>query len=398
MNKLIKFIPSLLVCFFVFYTLFWLYYFKIFPPQKVNKTISPEVKTIGFENIKTKKENKPLPTHEVLSVSTDNNNSINDFAQSYKIDILPRKQVFNLSCELAAASSIIFHYKENPDFSPQNEKTAEKILIEKIGASQNPNIGIRMGNTLPENEENLINNLNEKFGGTDYYGVHAPPFIEVFKDYGLTARPLNKNINLTPQIKKAIFSGHLIMSWLNVGYGRAVDIELAYGLVSVVRGEHVVVINGYDEKDIFFMDPASAKEKKLSYNNFLDAALLFPMPFLEVYPSTSFFFFDPTAIVDKLTGLNRSVIKIRIENGSKKTGAGSGLAGILKDFGYQVVEIKDIDCENCENIQVKIKEKDKDYLNLLKKDLELAFYSISNISEDLAEEDIDIIITIGSLE
>lgn len=389
-------IVSILFSFFLFYTIFWLFYFKIFPFQKEKRIVSPAVQLIGFENLKTKKEKNPQPTHEVLSLQTNNSQAM-DFAENYKIDILPRKQAFNLSCELAAASSIIFHYKENSDFSPQNEITAEKILMGKIGTSQNPNIGIRMGNSLPENEENLIDNLNEKFGGADYYGIHAPPFIEVFKDYGLAARPLNKNADLTPQIKKAIFSGHLVMSWLNVGYGKAVDVELAYGSVPVIKGEHVVVINGYNNQEIIFMDPASAKEKRLSYQNFLDATLLFPMPFLEVYPANSFFSFDPTAIIDKLTGLNRSVIKVRIENGSKITGTGSGLAGILKDFGYQVVEIKDIDCEDCENIQIRIKQKDKDYLNLLKKDLDLAFYTISNTATDLStDEPVNIVIIVGS--
>lgn len=393
-----KSLISILFSFFLFYTIFWLFYFKFFPFKKENKIVSPAIQTLGFENLKTEKEKNLQSTPAVLSLQTKNDANSN-FAENYKIDILSRKQAFNLSCELAAASAIIFHYKENPDFSPQNEKTAEKTLMEKIGASQNPNIGIRMGSSLPDSEENLINNLNEKFGGEDYYGVHAPPFIEVFKSYGLTAKPLNKNADLIPQIKKAIFSGHLVMSWLNVGYGKAVDVELTYGSVPVIKGEHVVAVNGYNNQEIIFMDPASAREKRLSYQNFLDASLIFTMPFLEVYPADNFFSFDPTAIIDKLTGLNRSVIKVKIENGSKITGTGSGLAGILKDFGYQVIEMEDVDCDECENVQIKIKQKNKDYLNLLKKDLELAFYTINGVSDDLKdEEEADVMLTIGSLE
>lgn len=303
------------------------------------------------------------------------------FPKNYLLSFMPRKQAFGLSCEFAAAASILYHYKNDEFFSIKNELEAEKTLIAKIPASQNPNIGVRMGNTASESAELLYQNLNQRFGGTDYYGVHAPPFIDVFWDYKLLARPIQKgNIEA---IKKAIFSGHLVMAWIQVGHGKAIDASLSYGTTPVVKGEHAVVVYGYNREGVFFMDPGIGQNRFMTYQTLLDATLPFPLPFLEVHPSVAKPGYDPTERVDMLTGLDRSVIKILIQNSNKEVGTGNAMAEILKDFGYKVQSIEQVNEDDQEGISILLKKELSDYEKLLQQDLSLAGYKISSFSATL---------------
>ncbi len=374
--------------FLLFYTFFWLNFFHVFPLQK---------------------SQAPLLNHSVLSASSSavvisegakldhppGDLESPAIPQGYFIPLQPRKQVFNLSCEFAAAASILFYYTNNQSFSPQNELSAEKILIVKIPASQNPNIGIRMGDTATTSAEVLYTNLNQRFGGSDYYGLHAPPFIDLFPQYGLLARPIDRN-NVIYSIRKAIYSGHLVMAWIRIGYGEAVDIALSYGKTKVVRGEHTVVIHGFDDWGVTVMDPASAISKKLSYDTILNASRLFPMPFLEVFPSNTSFSYEPQALIDPLTNLDRSVIKVLVENGSGEVGNGQILSGILQDFGYKVVSVQNANNSDYDGVAIQIKKDITDYKKLLIRDLKLASYTIATLSADFPNgEPVDAVIVIG---
>ncbi len=322
---------------------------------------------------------------------------------SYELSIVPRKQVFNLSCEFAAAAAIIYQYNNDDFFAPQNELLAEKALIAKVPASLNPNIGIRMGKNATESADTLFQNLNEKFGGVEYYGIHAPPFIDVFAEYKLVAKP----IRTITQIKNAIFSGHMVMAWIQLGYGKTSqqamrevwqikDIALSYGKTPVVEGEHAIVIYGYDQAGIFAMDPAKGENRHITYEMLEDASWKFVMPFLEIYPSVLLSSYSPTEKVDNITGLDRSVLRVVVENGSEEVGDGSRMAEILKEFGYHVVELKRVSESEDEGVRVLLKEKVSDYSSLIKKDLSLAGYDIASISASLQPElEQDVIVFIG---
>ncbi len=314
---------------------------------------------------------------------------------SYILTLLPRHQVFNLSCEFAAAASIIYSYKNDPFFSPQNEALAEKALIAKIPASQNPNIGIRMGASATESADVLYQNLNQKFGGADYYGVHAPPFLDVFPQYGLLARPIQKgNID---GIKRAVFSGHLVMTWIKIGYGQPVDVALVYGKTPVIKGEHAVVIYGYNENGVFIMDPAISANRFVFTQQLLDATSLFPLPFLEVFPSENGFSYTPTQGVDNLTGLDRKAISLIIKNASNQVGAGNTLALILKNFGYRVLTVQKADDVDYAGVEIVVANRVSDYLPLLKRDLNIVGYTVSTVSAEESLENVsDAQITIGN--
>lgn len=362
---------------------------------KINSQKTQEKITLWLVNQKilaeANKSQKPQNNNEQKAVLGATNSPIPD---SYLLSLFPRKQVFNLSCEFAAATAIIYHYTTDELFAVKNQLEAEKALIAKIPASQNPNIGVRMGDSAVENPDRVYNNLNQKFGGTDYYGVHAPPFIDLFWEYKLLARPIKKGD--IEGVKKAIFSGHLVMTWIRVGYGKAVDVAISYGTTPVIKGEHAVVIYGYNTDGVFFMDPGIGANRFMAYKTLLDATTVFPLPFLEVNPSVQSPVYDPTERVDMLTGLDRSVIKILIQNSNKEVGAGNAMKEILKDFGYTVQSIEQVASEDLEGVNILIKKGLSDYKNILQQDLSLAGYNISSFSATLASNSLqDVVVVIG---
>lgn len=369
----------LVFIFFPLYTIFWI---QLFSPSKP-KPASNFLKSVSsLQN---------LPAQSVLAVKTE-------LPANYLISLPLRKQAFNLSCEFAAASAVINFFTNDALFSVANEKTAEEKLISQVGASQNPNLGIRMGDVLAGDFTTLFKNLDANFGGQDYYGVHAPPFIDLFSKYQLLARPIDRN-NFVYSIKQAISSGHLVMVWIKIGYGKNVDVALSYGSVPIVRGEHTILINGYDDKGVIAMDPGTGLQRNLSYDDVLKESESFPMPFLEVYPSSSKIGFEDTygQASDRVLGLPRENLSITVENGSRQYGKGNELSLMLKDFGYKVVKLKNADNTNYLDLSIKMKNSVWDYRYLLLRDLKFASYSVATISADLSgKESSDALIIVGN--
>lgn len=372
------------------YTLFWIFFFN---SQKTADTIATPPKVLSSRVY------EPVVREGGLEENTEQGivAGVKTLQESYTITVIPRKQKFNLSCEFAAAASIIYHFTQDPKFSVENSVEAEKTLMEKVGVSNNPNLGIRMGEVLGSDLSTLYTNLNQRFGGADFYGVHAPPFLDVFTDFGLQAKVLQPDTGAKEAMQKAIFENHLVMAWIKLGFGKPVDIELAYGSVPVIRGEHVVVVQGYDEAGFFVMDPGTGMHRRIAYKSFFEAIRPFSMPLLEVYqtvePKTSL---EDVFDLGRATGLTRQRLKIAVENGSRKIGAGSELSSILMDFGYTVTSMKNAKEEEYEGLTIRVKPALQDYLYLLRKDLTLAEYDISSSSADLSEETSeDAVIVVG---
>lgn len=364
--------------FVLLYTLFWLHFFHVTPFQK-SKNAFPYFQPIPITST-SPRISWEKKQEEVLSEATV-------VPGSFNLQLLPRKQAFNLSCEFTAASAIIHYFTADDSFAVKNEVSAEKTLMEKVGVSQNPNLGIRMGDIMEGDLTSLYQNLNNRFGGTDYYGIHASPFIDLFSEYGLLAKPLPKEDNIISSIQNAVSSGHLVMAWIRIGYGQAVDIALSHGVIPLVRGEHTVVIHGYDEKGVIVMDPGSAAKRYIKYEDLADASKAFPLPFLEVYPVSLITTEDVyNKDLDKIIGLPREKLTISVENGSGKTGRGSLFADILRDFGYHVISLKNADNFDYENVTITMKKSMWDYRRLLEKDLRLASYTIATISSNVSEE------------
>ncbi|OGK36800.1 hypothetical protein A3F03_01765 [Candidatus Roizmanbacteria bacterium RIFCSPHIGHO2_12_FULL_41_11] len=380
----------------VIYAFFWIWVLK---PGKINypEELKPAVSLIASAQsvapVETVSREEPSLETKIVEEAEK------ILPQSFQIPILNRKQFFNLSCEFAAASGIIYHFTNDPNFAVSNEENAEKILISKTPISKNPNIGIRMGKESISLDD-IFKNLNQKFGGEDYYGIHAPPFIDIFEDFGLSAKPIYINNSTVHDIKKAIYSGNLVMAWIKIGYGEKVDEELLYGKVQIIKGEHAIAINGYDENGFIVMDVGSGRERHIDYTSLLNASSSFIVPFLQIYKadenSKSFSINDLTPGFDKLTQINRNVPQIYIQNGSDVTGSANQMREILKDFGYSIDGIGSISSFDGEYVFIRSKKNFSDFLPLLKRDLSIASYKIASVSADLADEETkDIVIIIG---
>ena len=244
--------------------------------------------------------------------------------------------------------------------------------------------------------DDIFKNLNKSFGGGDYYGIHAPPFIDLLAKYGLSARPLYINSETISYIKKALYSDHIIMVWIKIGYNSPIDKKLYYGNVKIIRGEHAVDIIGYDKENFIIMDPAIGDERKIKYADLLNASASFPVPFLDVYAGNANLSLDDITLgFDKLTQIDRSLPKIYLKNGSGLAGASEQLRNILKDFGYTVVSVVNAKTFDYQGLNISYKANLSDFYKILKRDLEIASYDIASESSDMnpdGKEDIEIIV------
>lgn len=378
--------------FILLYTAFWYGFFQKSLVKDKLAALSPVTSDFYEKN-----NTKPL-TQNAVKEDTNVLSSTDEKQQlpiEYKLNVTPRRQKFNLSCEFAAAAAIIHHYTNDKFFAPENQVEAEKELMKKVGVSNNPNVGIRMGQETPEDDNKLLQNMNKKFGGADYYGVHAPPFLDLFPEYKLTAVPLDKK-NAIQEIQQAIFHGHLVMAWIKTGYGESIDLALSYGSVPVIKGEHVIVIVGYNADGIIVMDPASGVERNISNAQLLESISPFSLPLLEVYPSTvNSSLYSLTDTVTKASGLERYNVKISVLNGSGEQQAAHTMAEVLRDFGYHIVTVRKANNTEYEDVSIVLKKQVQDYIGLLEKDLRLANYKVASVSSGLGSETSDIVITVG---
>ena len=373
------------ILFISLYTAFWLWFFDTPKPHK--NIVNIPKKQSAFapsenNNLALSAESTPQPS----------------LPSNYKISIDLRRQYFNLSCEFAAASGIIFHFTNNPDFAVGNQANAEKELIEKVWISRNPNVGIRMGMASTTSLNSLYANLNKGFGGADYYGIHAPPFIDLFANYKLSAKPIYINDLTIASIQKAIFKGHLVMAWIKIGYASSIDDELSYGKIKIIRGEHAIIVNGYDENGVMVMDPGTGLERHIEYTSLINASSLFSMPFLDVYKNTDNekALDNLTVGFDSLTGIDRSIPKIQVKNGTGQAGAANQMRDILKDFGYSINSINNADNFDYQDITINAKKGFSDFLYILNRDIKLADYIIASSSADLANDnESDVVIIVG---
>jgi len=98
---------------------------------------------------------------------------------------------------------------------------------------------------------------------------------------------------------------------------------------------------------------------------------------------------------DLATGLDRSELSVRIENGSVVTGAAAEASTYLKSLGYNVVSIGNADNTDYTDVTIRVKSSQKDFLPLLNKDLS-SKYSIGTTSSDLsATASADALVIIG---
>jgi len=99
--------------------------------------------------------------------------------------------------------------------------------------------------------------------------------------------------------------------------------------------------------------------------------------------------------IDSSTGLDRSMLSVKVENGSGVAGAASKGSDVLKSFGYKISTIGNADNENYENVTIQVKSTKSNFLALLKKDLGFS-YTVGSASADLDSSSVaDALVIIG---
>ncbi len=99
--------------------------------------------------------------------------------------------------------------------------------------------------------------------------------------------------------------------------------------------------------------------------------------------------------VDKATGLDRSTLKVAVENGSGETGVAKTASNFLSGLGYNVVSTGNAATEDFVNVTIQVKSTKSNFLTLLKKDLS-ANYTVGTTSSDLdAASSADALVIIG---
>ena len=112
---------------------------------------------------------------------------------------------------------------------------------------------------------------------------------------------------------------------------------------------------------------------------------------------------QPTAVptvkpinpIDQSTGLDRSTLSIKVQNGSGETGVAAKGADVLKSFGYKITSTGNADNYNYENVTIQVKSTKSNFLALLKKDLGFS-YTVGSASADLSSDSTsDALVIIG---
>lgn len=99
--------------------------------------------------------------------------------------------------------------------------------------------------------------------------------------------------------------------------------------------------------------------------------------------------------IDSATGLDRSDLSIRIENGSGTAGVAGKASTYLKNLGYTIVSTGNASNFNYEDVTIQIKASEKAFLPLLNKDLSKE-YSVGSATSDLsATSSADALVIIG---
>ena len=99
--------------------------------------------------------------------------------------------------------------------------------------------------------------------------------------------------------------------------------------------------------------------------------------------------------IDSATGLDRSTLKVEVQNGSGTAGVAGKGSDILKGYGYNVVATGNADNYDYQNVTIKVKSTKSNFLPLLKKDLGFD-YTVGTTSADLSSDSsADALVIIG---
>lgn len=146
------------------------------------------------------------------------------------------KQTYELGCEASAAVDWAGFY---------DVLIYESTFQFALPLSDNPELGF-VGNVTTDGWGQIP---------PDAYGVHAPPIAELLRESGLPAQAV-KGMTLE-EVKAELAEGDPIIAWVigNMVYSSPIKVFDRQGnAVIVAPYEHVVILTGYDETNITYMN------------------------------------------------------------------------------------------------------------------------------------------------
>jgi uncharacterized protein YvpB len=161
----------------------------------------------------------------------------NTLPSSVKISgISGHEQTYELGCEASAAVDWAGYY---------DVLIYESTFQFELPLSDNPDFGF-VGSVTTDGWGQIP---------PDAYGVHAPPIAELLRVYGLPAQAV---MGMTLEgVKAELAEGDPIIAWVigNMVYSSPVKVFDKEGnAVIVAPYEHVVILTGYDETNITYMN------------------------------------------------------------------------------------------------------------------------------------------------
>ena len=148
------------------------------------------------------------------------------------------RQQYNLSCEVASFKIVLIHY--------QLANVTEELLQDLLGVNENPDKGFR-GDFRALSTQGLRN-----------YGAHAPALASLVSRFPAPGVFQPHFLASLDDVRSALTHNWLVMAWIPVALepSRAVVVKLTTGeQVSLVPGEHVIVLHGYNGSGFFTYDP-----------------------------------------------------------------------------------------------------------------------------------------------
>ncbi|HEX2915104.1 MAG TPA: C39 family peptidase [Chloroflexia bacterium] len=168
----------------------------------------------------------------------------------------------NLSCEYAAAHTITLFW---------NKPVSEGDFINAIGYNANPHIGFR-------------GNIDGPFGGTRDYGIYAEPIARALSEKGFQTKLLAGGADA---LKQELALGRPVQVWTiaGLGWGSPFQTQIDGATVTLVAGEHSMVIYGYDQNGVYISDP-SGGHYQASWGSFLRSWSYFNYMALSFWPDS----------------------------------------------------------------------------------------------------------------
>jgi uncharacterized protein YvpB len=158
-------------------------------------------------------------------------------------------QGHSLSCESRAACDLL---------AAHGIETREDEFLGRLPRSDDP-------------ERGFVGDVDGPAGRLppEGYGVHAPPVAATLREFGLDARA-ERGRDLA-WLRAETTAGRPVLAWTTYACrpGRRVEIALADGRrTAAVRFEHAVLVIGFRDGDVVWLDPASGEVRTASEADF----------------------------------------------------------------------------------------------------------------------------------